>query len=89
MPTITLSAVAPLVKDYCRNQNLTDARIIRALDQAADIVNSELVYELIVPTKIYNEFIGIVQTEVRRERFSKYRKQSNIDSYEINNSLFS
>ena len=42
MPTITLTSVAPLVKDYCRNQNLTDARVIRALDQSADIVNSEL-----------------------------------------------
>lgn len=39
---MTVGDVAPLVRDYARNQNLTDARVIRAVDSACDYIFSEL-----------------------------------------------
>jgi len=39
---VTIASLIPQLKDYIRNQNLTDARAIRALDKAVDYVNSEL-----------------------------------------------
>lgn len=38
----TLNDVAPLVRDYARNQALTDARVIRAINTATSLVQSQL-----------------------------------------------
>ena len=38
----SISDLIPIVKDYCRNQNLSNTRVISALNQSFDYVNSEL-----------------------------------------------
>lgn len=42
MATITVASLSSKVKDYARNQNLTDARVIRAIDTAVKFVRSSI-----------------------------------------------
>lgn len=57
--SISLSDIIPDIKDYCRNQNLTDARAIRAINRASEYVFSK--YGIPSQEKKYNFYFDSTQ----------------------------